>query len=191
MQKKSIHEDTQGIMRNMLTVISPALILLTHLISAPIALNSHCQPQVREARHCMMAHLHRRGGSASRTPSLGEGERDRPGGAEMCRDVSGTQMSWAAAWQLPLSLLWWARQGCPRTALPPHHRRLCLRGEPLLASPTRQPCARRVLFLPTFTFEIHCCDLQVGLQPVPWSMFASPSWPVPIEKRVDKWGENL
>lgn len=130
-RKKSIHQNTQGIMRNTLTVISPALILLTQLISVPIALNSHCQPQVWEARRCTMAHLRLRGGSAGRTPSLGEGEQDWPGGAEMCRDVCGTQTSWAAAWQLPLSLLWWGRQGCPRTALPPRHRHLCLRGEPL------------------------------------------------------------
>ena len=45
-EKKSIHENTQGITRNILTVINPALIFLTHLISVSMALNSDYQPQV-------------------------------------------------------------------------------------------------------------------------------------------------
>lgn len=47
------------------SVISPALIFLTHLISVPIALNSDYQPLVWEARHCLRACLCLRGESGS------------------------------------------------------------------------------------------------------------------------------
>lgn len=64
MQKnKSFHENTCRITRNILTVVSPALIFLTHLISVPIALNSDYQPQLWEARHCLRAFVCLRSGS--------------------------------------------------------------------------------------------------------------------------------
>lgn len=59
------------------------------------------------------------------------GEWDLPGEVQMPRDASRRPMPWAAAWQLPLSQLQWALQGCPITALSPHCQHLFLHGEPL------------------------------------------------------------
>lgn len=59
------------------------------------------------------------------------GEWDLPGEVQMPRDASRRPMPWAAAWQLPLSQLQWALQGCPITALSPHCQHLFLHAEPL------------------------------------------------------------
>lgn len=106
-------------------------------------------------------------------------------------------MLWAAAWQLPLSLLRCVWQGCPRTVLSPHHHHLFLCGESrwhLQLDNQFMMCLEDAFFLFLKATAVTCrqvphqfCDPCLSLLPALCHQEGQSC----IEKGAHKWGKNL
>lgn len=114
-------------MRNTLTVMRTVEIFLTNFTPLVCLILWSPTSGVRGLVLYGGTSLLRAGGrgflSAHFMPGHVGGEQDLSAGAEMHRDLSIRKITEAATWQLPLSLLQWEQQSCPRTA---HHHHFFL-----------------------------------------------------------------